>query len=186
MTLQARAAAFASRLGLTGLAIAVLIALLAIQTVRLEGFKLWPIDIEGARPKAERLQGVIDDIDKAQEAALKAAQEAKERAEREYRDLAERIDDDAEEARQGNLDAAERFIAVNRVRCEGNRGDGGRAVAAAGDNGTRDGEGASPAPELDAGLVAVPDSDVRICTVNTLQAEAARAWALELEAGGPR
>jgi hypothetical protein len=175
-----RLAAFASRIGLTGLAIAVLVALLAIQTVRLEGFKLWPFSIEGARPKAERLQGVIDDIDKAQDDALKAAQEAKERAERNYRDLAERIDDDAEEARAGEMDAAERFIAASRVRCPSNRGASSGAVAPARDNGARDSETTGPAPELDA--VAVPADDVRICTVNTLQAEAARAWALELEA----
>ena len=34
-----RLAAFASRVGLTGLVIAVLCALLAVQTIRLEGFR---------------------------------------------------------------------------------------------------------------------------------------------------
>jgi hypothetical protein len=176
-----RLTAFASRIGLTGLAIAVLVALLTIQTVRLEGFKLWPFSIEGARPKAERLQGVIDDIDKAQDDALKAAQEAKERAERNYRDLAERIDDDAEEARAGEMDAAERFIAANRVRCPSNRGAAGGTSGPARDSSASDGQAVREAPELD-GAVAVLADDVRICTVNTLQAEAARAWALELEA----
>lgn len=160
--------------------IAILLALLAVQTIRLEGFKVWPISIEGARPKAERLQGVIDQFDKAQDDARKAAELAKAKAEADYRNLAERIDDESEKARVGAMDDAERFIAANRVRCAPDRGAGGGTVATAADNGTRGGQGASGATLMD-DAVAVTAEDVRICTRNTLQAEAAREWALELE-----
>lgn len=173
-----RLVAFASRVGLTGLAIAVLVALLAIQTVRLEGLKIWPVNIEGARPKAERLQRTIDEIALAQKQAAAAAQAAKERAEREYRELAERIDDDAEKARTGAMADAERFIAANRVRCQAAGGAGRGTPAASPGDGSGNGQGPGQASELD---VAVTADDVRICTTNTLQAEAARAWAIELE-----
>jgi hypothetical protein len=53
MLIPPRLAAFASRIGLTGLAIAILIALLAVQTIRLEGFKIWPIKVTGALERAE-------------------------------------------------------------------------------------------------------------------------------------
>jgi hypothetical protein len=56
MLIYARLAAFASRIGLTGLAIAVLVSLLAVQTARIEGFKVWPLSIEGWKPKAERFE----------------------------------------------------------------------------------------------------------------------------------
>ena len=161
------------------------IALLLVNTyadIRVPLPLLPDIHYEGWKPKALRFKRTIDEFDEAQEQALLAAQAAKERAEKNYRDLAERIDDAAQEARVGHMDAAERFIAANRVVCPSNRGATGRPAAPAGDNRARDGEGAGGTPLVDAGLVAVPEGDVRICTVNTLQAEAGRAWALELEA----
>jgi hypothetical protein len=180
--MNARLAAFASRIGLTGLAIAILLALLAVQTVRLEGFKLWPLSVEGWKPKAERLQRDLDNVAKAQVTARERLVAAKLKAEADYRNLAERIDDEAEEVRAGALDDAERFIAANRVRCQAaGRGSSG-AVAAADNRDTGDSQAVPGAAELD-GTVAVPAADIRACTVNTLQAEAARAWALELEAG---
>ncbi len=173
-------AAFASRIGLTGLATAILVALLAVQTIRLEGFKVWPINIEGARPKAERLQHTIDEIAAAQKQAAEAARRAKERAEADYRELAERIDNDAERARVGQMDAAERFIAANSVRCPAYRGDGGGTVAPAGDSGSQGGDGPGRTAELATGLVAVPEEDIRVCTRNTSRLIAVREWALEL------
>jgi hypothetical protein len=175
-----RLAAFASRIGLTGLAIAVLLTLLAVQTVRLEGFKLWPILHEGWKPKAERYARDLANVKAAQQLALERAQAAKLKAEADYRNLAERIDDDAEQARAGALDDAERFIAANRVRCQAAGRAGSGTVAAASDHSAGDGQGSGQASELD-DAVAVKADDVRICTANTLQAEAARAWALELE-----
>lgn len=178
--MYARLAAFASRIGLTGLAIAILAALLAVQTVRLEGFRLWPLSIEGARPKVERLQRDLDNVKAAQVVARERAEAAKLKVEQEYRQLAGRIDDEAEDAREGALADAERFIAASRVRCEAAGGRGSGAVAAAGDQGAGRGEAVPGSAELD-GAVAVSADDVRACTLNTIQANAARDWALGLE-----
>jgi hypothetical protein len=171
--------AFAARIGLTGLAIAILIALLVIQTVRLEGFKVWPINIEGARPKAERLAGVIDDIDKAQVQALARAQAVKDAAELRYKTLAERIDDEAEQTRTDAMSSAERYIAANRVRCPADRRAGSGAVAAASDSSAGRGGGAGSPSLVDE--VVISSDDLYICTVNTVQAEIARDWALGLK-----
>jgi hypothetical protein len=172
-----------SRMGLASIIVVLLVALLVVQTIRLEGFELWPVSIEGVRPKADRLQRKSDDFDNAQDDALSAAMAAKAATERRYQELAERIDNDAEQARVGHLDDAERFIAANRMqRCPADRSAAGRAAAPAADDGAGYVEAADPAAKLDAAeLVTVPASDVRICTTNTLQAEAGRAWALALE-----
>ena len=175
-------AALASRIGLTGLAIAILLALLAVQTVRIEGFRMWPLSIDGWKARALTAEQTIRDIEKAQADALARAELAKAKAEADYRNLAERIDDETEQARESAMDAAERFIAANRVRCEATGRAAGGPAPAAEDRGARDGDAAGGAPELDEGFVAVEAADVRICTANTLQAEAAREWALEMEA----
>lgn len=41
---------------LIALAFAIVLVLLAVQTIRLEGFKLWPLSIEGWKSKAERYE----------------------------------------------------------------------------------------------------------------------------------
>ena len=43
-----------ARVGITGLIIAVFAALLVVQTVRLEGFKIWPLKYTGAIERAEK------------------------------------------------------------------------------------------------------------------------------------
>lgn len=172
---------FASRIGLTGLAIALLVAAVAVQTVRLEGFKLWPFSIEGANPRAKRLGDDLAAIIREQGAAEAAQVAVNDAAARIYKDVAERIDDEALAARTDALADADRFIAGGGVRPAPARCPPSQTNPAAGDRGAGGGEGVSQAPVMD-GTVTVPAEDVRICTVNTLQAEAGRAWALELEA----
>lgn len=187
MTIQTRAAALAARLGTTGLIIAGLVLLLVLSLfntyadIRIPLPLLPDIHYEGWKPRALRDERTIAEFPKAQALALERALAAKAKAEQDYRDLAGRIDDEADQARSGALADAERFIAANRVRPEADRCGSGRAVAAAPNNGARNSEAVREAPEL-AGTVAVSADDVRTCTVNTLQAEAARAWALQLEA----
>lgn len=152
-----------------------LVLVLLVQTVRLEGFKVWPIDYEGAKPKAERLQAVIDDIEKAQEQALARAQAVKDAAELRYRTLAERTDDEIEQANADAMDAAERYIANNRVRCPTNRGASGGTVAASDDRGARVPESV-PADTL----VSITDSDLRACVGAVTYAVGAHNWALGL------
>lgn len=176
MTIPPRLAAFASRISLTGLAIAILVALLAVQTVRLEGFKLWPLSIEGWKPKAERYERTINELDEKMKAARDDWEAAILKREQAYRDLAQRTDDNAEQALSDAMDAAERHIAANRVRCEGNRGGVSGPTA----NPEGGSAGGSNRPGGASELVAVTENDVRVCTANTIRLEAAREWGLSL------
>lgn len=47
--------AFVARLSLSGIALAIMAVLLAVQTARVEGLSIWPVKVEGWKPKAERL-----------------------------------------------------------------------------------------------------------------------------------
>lgn len=183
MNPQARAAAFAGRIfaSLTlRLVLIGLVAALAFNTYGALSIK-GPLGIgfafEGWKPRAERLQRDLDNVTAAQEVALERALEAKHRAETKYLNLADRIDNEADQARAGALDDAERFIRANRVRCEAAGGSSSGTVAAAEDHSAQGSDRSSPAPEL----VAVTEDDVRVCTVNTTRLEAVREWALELE-----
>lgn len=186
----ARVALSGLKLAIVAVAVLALVAFAVVQTVRLEGFKLWPLSIEGAVPRAERLEDEIGALLRGQAEAERLAAAEKAATEAAYRDIAKGIDDAFEENLEGELAAAARFVAANRVRCPAVGSPPGRAVAAAGDNGAGSAQGAGGAAELDAaggaavlpGLVAVPDDDVRICTTNTLKAEAGHRLATELEA----
>jgi hypothetical protein len=182
MFVPPRLASFGARIGVRGLAFAILAALLAVQTVRIEGFKVWPISVAGWKARALKAEQTISDYPKAQEEALRRAQAAKAKAEADYRNLAERIDDEAEQVRGDAMADAERYIAANRVRAAGRCSAGGPAAPAP-DHSPGNSEEVRNPPELD-GAIAVRPEDIRICTVNTLQAEAARDWALGLEAAG--
>lgn len=181
-------------LAVVGAVIAALVAALAVQTVRVEGLKLWPIEVEGWKPRATRLEQTLANVRVAEQLAEAWARQARIDLEARYRAVAERTDIDAREATSVALGDAERFIAAgghaavragaDRLRAETDRGSGGPAAAGTGDQGTGDPQGAGAPAELDeAGraFVAVTADDVRICTVNTVKAEAARHWALELE-----
>lgn len=58
--LPPRLAAFAARVSLSGIAIAILAALLAVQTIRLEGFKVWPVSLAGWKPRAIAAETALD------------------------------------------------------------------------------------------------------------------------------
>ena len=151
-----------------------------VQTIRLEGFKVWPISVEGARPKAARLEKELAAIVTAQADAATAQKEIVEAAEKEYEKIAERIDEYAEQVEKDAMARAERFITAQRVRCEAPGGFASGAGAAAPADVPRDRE-TVPGPHFLDGTVAVPESDVRACTLNTIQANAAREAALALE-----
>jgi hypothetical protein len=162
--------------------IAVALAIAAVQTVRLEGFKVWPVTIEGWKPKAERYEATIEQVRIAQDVAAEKARLARLEQEARYRALAERIDDDAKQDMGRNTDAAERFIAAGGygrcVRTEANRSAGSGTGTSAESNSAVDPVGAGGAPELDGtALIGVTADDVRICTANTVKAEAAKTWA---------
>lgn len=177
---------------LVALVFAIVLILLAVQTVRLEGFKLWPIEAEGWKPKAVRLADEITLIRLEQGVAGEAAKAQRLEQEDQYRGISERIDDDAQDQLAEAAAAAERFIAARGVRPKAAGCPRGRAGAGAQDRDAPNPQGTSQAAELDAtpdrrdfgvpeGYVIVPADDVRICTVNTIKAEAGRELAIELE-----
>lgn len=165
---------------LYGTAVVALSAALIVQTVRLEGFKVWPFSIEGANPRAERLQRTIDNIEQAQQAAAEKARLARLEQERKYRELANAADQREAEIREDAMDDAERYIAANRVRPQGDRSTPGVTGTSAEGRSPEGDHGPGAETELDDGLVAVTAEDVRICTRNTARLIAAREWGLGL------
>lgn len=189
----------------SGLRIAVLAAIVAltmvaafgvaaVQTVRVDGIKILFVEREGWKPRAERLQAELDRVPEQQAEARRKAEAAKAAQEQTYSDIAKEVDENAEDELARQLAAADRYVAAHRVRAQAAADRGGRSAPAAGGDRAGDGEEAGRAAELDDArgidrasgadrdLVVVAAEDVRICTVNTIQAEAARDWALQLEA----
>lgn len=179
---------------LIGGLVLVLAGFAGLQTARLEGFKVWPIEIEGAKPRAERLTARIDAMKSAQTQAQRLAKQERVDNEEEYRGIAERVDREAKVDLTVEMDAADRYIAANRVWQWPEGIECGDTRTAAGSDRARYTEGTGPAAELDGpeagfragarrnGLVVVSEEDIRICTANTIKAEAAHDWALQVEA----
>lgn len=112
--------------------------------------------------------------------ADKARAEALASEEQALRALAKETDNNAAKEREANRDRTERFIANGGVRQACPRG------GSAEDGSARSGAGVHQAPELDGAeglpeIVTVLPDDVRICTANTLTAEALQAYVLGLE-----
>lgn len=129
-----------------------------------------------AKGRAE-LAAYQEDVTAAQAEAERLALAAKAEQEARYRELAERTDENAAIAQQAALSAADAFIRNNRVRCPAVGGvPSGTIASAGGDSAGRADRSDSPA-ELAGELVAVPASDVRICTINTARLIAAQEWA---------
>lgn len=181
---QARYAVKGTWAAVVALLVLTSVAVAVAMTVQLHGFKVWPINIEGALAKNSRLEGVVAAMTKASEDARLAQQKLNNERKGQYDDLAERIDENAELQADAVRDATERFIAANRVRPQATGSRPCAASPATLGDGARGGEEVRGASVVDAGeavRVAVTDRDVRVCTANTLQAESARAWALGLE-----
>lgn len=174
---------------ITALAVAV-----AWQTVRIDGLRLWPFSIEGLAAKTDRLQGENARLITVQGLAAQDHADAKAEAERDLAHKAKETDNVASAKMEPWLAAADRHIDANRVRGQTVGCPSGQAFAAANDHRAGDFVGAGgtaqldatrPAPTIPAGLnqqVAVLASDVRICTVNTIKAEAAHDWAKAITA----
>lgn len=156
-------------------AFALVIALLALQTARIEGFKVWPISVEGWKPKAERLAATIDQMESASIAARDAQQAINTAEETRTRQLAERIDNEQARNQAIARDAVDNYIAANRVRSP-DRGIACATPAPASDTDTGILEGV-PADTL----VYVSDSDVRACSAAVIYAVGAHDWVAGLE-----
>lgn len=174
----------------------------AVQTIRLEGLKVWPVSFTGWIETAEDRQRTIDDLIEAQAAAKAAALAERLKTEERYRAIARRIDDDAQNEIDAALRAADRFIAAGGLRSEDDQSQRCAAGTGAGDHRAEDPDRSGRTPQLDAegadrlaqrdegtgererpgdGFVLVSAADVRICTVNTVKAEAGHQLATRLE-----
>jgi hypothetical protein len=183
----ARLQMFAARVGLTGLALAILLALLALQTVRIEGFALWPLQWEGLktenaglRDEIRALEKKLDRVAEAQAVAAQRAAAFRLAEQQRFQDMKEKTDAELENARVAAMDDARRFIERNRVRPPAAGGAGGGPAAPGGDRDSGGAVQAGGAAELD-DWVAVPAGDVLICTDNTLRLEAGQDWAAGLD-----
>ncbi|VVT07344.1 hypothetical protein [Erythrobacter sp. EC-HK427] len=199
-------------LALIGAIILALAGLAIVQTVRLEGLKVWPVEITGWIETAETRQATIDAMLKAQAKAEELALAAREEQEATYRDIAEGIDRNAETETERALRDADRFIAAGGMRPARDRCQASAAPAAARDHRAEDPFGTGRTAQLDdagsAGLdraeaddangtarngiatepefVTVTAEDVRICTRNTIKAEAGSALASRLQDASSR
>ena len=177
------------------------LALAAIQTVRLEGLHIWPLSIDGWKKTAEGRQQQIDDFLHAQKAAENDAQDQNRKTEDRYRAIAKRIEDDAQTELDRALRDADRFIAAGGLRREGAGNPPCPAIAAGQDHRAADTAGTRRTAQLDdaghrpgAGLaidaeaiplghyVTISAEDIRICTRNTIKAEAGAQLAGQLQA----
>lgn len=186
MILTAKYALKGFWLALIALVVVAALAFGFYHKVRTDGFKILFWSHEGYAEKVERLEGEIQSILAAQKAAEGAQQEVNDAAAESYRRIAERIDKYADQEHAAHLDAADRYISAHRVRCPTVGSTSGETSASPASDGSRDTQGAGGAPVVDADaamadMVAVHANDVRICTTNTIKAEAARVFALELE-----
>lgn len=173
-----------------------------VQTIRLEGLHVWPVSVTGWIKTAEERQATIDMLENAQDLAAAKALVARIAQEAAYRDIAERIDEDAQDNLDSALGAADRFIAAGGMRRPGAAGSP-RGAAGTGreDHAAEDPGRAGRAPQLDAAIAGVLDrldeaagegtggdfvlvsaADVRICTRNTVKAEAGHQLATQLQA----
>jgi hypothetical protein len=169
---------------LIALVFAVLFFGFCTQTVRLEGFKLWPFHMEGWKPMAIRQQDEIARIKAAQKSAAEAAKRARLAQEALYNKLAEEADAKLEAMRRDAQNAAERYIAAHRLPRPAHRPSSGPGTAGKGDS-AQGSDGPGEAPELDADIVSVSADDIRICTANTSRLIAVRQWALALPKATP-
>jgi hypothetical protein len=162
--------------------LAAAIAFGAVQYLRVEGYKFFFFKWEGYKPAYERVVAENNRIILAQDEAERLQRALNQDIERQSAALSERIDNNAKADTRTQLAVADSYIAANRVRTEACGDQASAAVATSADNRTGSSEAASAPPDLDDARVAVTADDVRICTVNTIQAEAGRAFALEVEA----
>lgn len=149
----------------------------------IDGYKFLFFESEGYRPAYERVLADNERILAAQEEAERLQRQINEQVEAGSAEASERIDRETYEEVVDQLARAEQFIRSNRVRQGADRCPRGATAAPAQDHGSGSGQATGAAPVLDGAedYVVVRAGDVRICTVNTLQAEAGREFALEIE-----
>lgn len=150
----------------------------------IDGYKILFIESEGYRPAYKRVLTDNKRILAAQAEAERLQRQINQEVEDGVAESSERIDREKYEELSDQLAVAEQFIRNNRVRGQADRCPSGPTGAAAQDRSAGDSEAAGATAIVDGAedLVLVPSNDIRICTTNTLQAEAGREFALDVEA----
>lgn len=168
---------------LIALAFLLALALLVVQTVRLEGFKIWPISVEGYVAKSERLQKDVTTCKDAQEEAARAQQAVVDAAQRKYDSLKERADSNEKILNSMARSLTAAYADANRVR---NAQAVDRAPSGADSSAGSDDPGISEAVP-DGSFVAISESDLQACADSAAYAVAAHNWAsgLNQEGSGP-
>lgn len=159
-------------IGLRGAAMAALGLGFAVQTVRIEGLKIWPIQIEGFAAANKRLQFDIDAFRQAQKDAAQkqASQERGEIAEK--TGLAETFHDHDKETRAAVATAVARYARNHNVLlpvglpcAKADAGSPGRA----GTTGLPGDPGQPAGPDAAAGMVAITRADLNHLSEGAVQ-----------------
>ena len=137
----------------------------------------WRLDAERDRAKdfEQAYFQLQAEYKTAQAEAARLAREARQQQEQRYRDLQEQSDARLAEAESEAQSRADDFIRRNRLS--------GKACSPSGGTGASTGSGGAQVadrPDPDAELVAVPATDVKICTTLHTRLTEARDWALSL------
>lgn len=158
---------------LVGAVVAASLIFGAVQTVRLEGFKIWPFEITGWKQRALDAENSLEQLPAAME-RNRAAQQAVIDAEAERtRDISERGDNEQARDQAIARSDTDRFVADNRVRACPAGGDGGRTDPGAADLDPR-------VPEALPTGVVVGEADVRACADLYVYAVSAHNYAMRL------
>jgi hypothetical protein len=188
------AKALLARIGWKGAIIAVLVIVVGVQTTRLEGFKLWPLHMEGYVAKADRLEHEVAAFKEAQKQATRAQQKINDDRRQVTDAIATGVDDNANIETPAAHSSTDAYIRDHRLRPQAVGGTRGSAHPASASEGPGDTQAASTASQLDAApadqtgpiaddtLVVATAKDLRVCTDNTLTAEAGVDYASQLEA----
>lgn len=153
-----------------------------VQTVRIEGFKFWPIELRGWKPRALAAEKGFADLAEAQVDAGELLREEREKHEQENTRIAKEHDREIAIIENKAFAAADAYIADNlESACvpgpAADRGLRSETGTGAEDNGSR----VYPTMPADP-LVSVAASDVRACAGAVAYALGARSFVLELEA----
>lgn len=173
--------AILSRLKIKDFVIAGLVTALVVLATLSFGFSIWGIGPEGWKPKSERLQNEVDDLNDSIKEAEAFWQSEFDRIAKEYKDKAEEADENAAKAMEDANARAEHFIANNRVRCPAANASHSATGSAGGSTAENPDRSSADTELVGAGLIAVQEDDVRICTENTVRLQEARKWALEIQ-----
>ena len=139
--------------------------------------------LAGARADLEKERAAHAETIANYKLAQEVATAKAERQRREIEDRYRRNADEAEDLHAAQLasanDAAERYIAANRVRSQGAQCPSSGTASAASDQRPRVPEAVPAAPEL----VTVTPDDVRSCSAAVTYADQAHSWAMTLNQG---